>query len=109
RNAPSVINAAYSSWLFWDGRRDSLWSQALGPVESNHEHNTSRLQVARLIYDKYRGPYETIFGPMPAMNDGTRFPAEGKPGDPAFDGMDAGDRVAVNRVFANFGKAIEAY
>lgn len=46
RNAPSVYNAAYAPWQFWDGRRDSLWSQALGPVESAGEHNFSRLQVA---------------------------------------------------------------
>src|SRR4051794_16653179 len=27
RNAPTVINAAYSPlWQFWDGRADSLWS-----------------------------------------------------------------------------------
>jgi cytochrome c peroxidase len=109
RNAPTVINAAYSSWLFWDGRRDSLWSQALGPVESDHEANTSRLQVARTIFDKYRVAYEGVFGPMPAMDDASRFPPAGKPGDPAFDGMAAADQVAVNRVFANFGKAIEAY
>ena len=32
RNAPTVINAAYSPlWQFWDGRADSLWSQALAP------------------------------------------------------------------------------
>ena len=32
RNAPTVINAAYSPlWQFWDGRADSLWSQALSP------------------------------------------------------------------------------
>jgi cytochrome c peroxidase len=109
RNAPTVINAAYSPWLFWDGRRDSLWSQALGPTESDHEQNISRLQVARLIYDRYRAPFEAVFGPMPAMDDARRFPAAGKPGDAAFDGMEAADKIAVNRVFADFGKAIEAY
>src|SRR5439155_19811833 len=60
RNAPSVVNAVYSQWMFWDGRRDSMWSQALGPIESDHEHNISRVEVARLIYEKYRGPFEKI-------------------------------------------------
>jgi cytochrome c peroxidase len=109
RNSPSVINAAYSTWLFWDGRRDSLWSQAVAPVESDHEHNFTRVQVARVIYDKYRAPFEGVFGPMPAMDDASRFPLAGKPGDAAWDGMAPADQAAVDRVFANFGKAIEAY
>jgi cytochrome c peroxidase len=109
RNSPTVINAVHSPWAFWDGRRDSLWSQALGPVEADHEENSGRLQVARLIFDKYRAPYEKVFGTMPSMEDLDRFPPEGKPGMPAFDGMAAADKTAINRVFANFGKAIEAY
>ena len=33
RSAPSIVGAAYSPWQFWDGRKDSLWSQALEPIE----------------------------------------------------------------------------
>ena len=113
RNAPPVINAAFSPlWQFWDGRKDSLWSQALGPVESGVEANSTRLQVAHVIYDSFKADYESVFGqdlPMPALNDNRRFPSSGKPGDPAFDGMAETDQEAVNRVFANFGKAIAAY
>ena len=109
RNSPSVINAAHSPWVFWDGRRDSLWSQALGPIEGDVEENSGRLQLARLIFEKYREPYEKLFGAMPGMDDIGRFPLEGKPGTPEFDNMAMPDKVAVNRVFANFGKAIEAY
>ena len=47
---------------------------------------------------------------MPPLDDTARFPAgPGRPGIPAFDGMAPEDKLAVNRVFANFGKAIEAY
>jgi len=110
RNAATVLNAAYSpSWQFWDGRKDSLWSQALGPPESPVEHNGSRLRYAHVIYDLYQADYEAIFGPLPALWDVARFPAEGKPGDRAFDTMAASDRQAVNRVYVNFGKAIAAY
>jgi len=45
----------------------------------------------------------------PNAADAARFPAVGKPGDAAFDGMAAADQVIVNRIFANYGKAIEAY
>jgi cytochrome c peroxidase len=114
RNAPSVINAAYSDvarggWQFWDGRKDSLWSHALGPPESTAEHHGTRLGFAHVIHDHYRAAYEAVFGPLPDLADTARFPGAGKPGDPAFDGMTAADRDAINRVYANFGKAIEAY
>jgi cytochrome c peroxidase len=114
RNAPTVINAAYSDvatggWQFWDGRKDSLWSHALGPPESAAEHNTTRLAIAHVIYDHYQTTYEAVFGPLPDLTDTVRFPSAGKPGDTAFDRMAAADRDAINRVYANFGKAIEAY
>ena len=109
RNAPSVLNAAYSPWQFWDGRRDSLWAQALGPVESAGEHNFSRLEVAHLIQQVYRAQFQEVFGAMPDFSDTARFPDRGKPGDPAWDQMAPADQDAVDGVFANFGKAIEAY
>jgi cytochrome c peroxidase len=109
RNAPSVYNAAYSPWQFWDGRRDSLWSQALGPIESSIEHNFSRLQVAHLMSQLYRGPYGEVFGTMPDLSDGARFPPSGKPGDAAWDQMAPADQATIDRIFSNFGKAIEAY
>lgn len=109
RNTPTVRYAAHNQWLFWDGRSDSLWSQALGPVENPVEMRSTRLHAAHVIYDRYRAPYEAVFGAMPALADGGRFPAEGKPGDASWEGMSAADRMAVDAVFANFGKAIEAY
>jgi cytochrome c peroxidase len=114
RNAPSVINAAYADvasggWQFWDGRKDSQWSQALGPTESPVEHNGTRLAFAHVIDDHYRTEYEAVFGQLPDLADTGRFPSDGKPGDVAFDSMAPADRDAINRVFANFGKAIAAY
>jgi cytochrome c peroxidase len=38
RRTMPIVGAAYSPWLFWDGRKDSLWSQALGPLEDPAEH-----------------------------------------------------------------------
>ena len=49
RNAPTIIGVAYSPWLFWDGRKDSLWSQALGPLENPLEHGTNRKEVVKII------------------------------------------------------------
>jgi cytochrome c peroxidase len=107
RNAPTVINAAYAPlWQFWDGRKDSLWSQALSPPEGVSEGNTTRLAVVHLLYDKYRDLYAGVFGAMP---DVSALPPDGKPGDPTFDGLADPDQATVNQIYANFGKAIAAY
>ncbi|PTM89123.1 cytochrome c peroxidase [Mycoplana dimorpha] len=102
---------AYSPWLFWDGRKDSLWSQALGPLESPVEHGSDRTVLARLVGESYRGSYERVFGPLPSL-DG--FPEHAAPAGPketvaAWEAMSEDERQAVNTVFANLGKAIAAF
>ena len=89
RNTPSIVGAAYSPWLYWDGRRDSLWSQALSPLEDPAEHGGDRAQIAQLIGTDplYRATYEALFGDFPELSD----------------------YESVNRVFANIGKSIAAY
>lgn len=109
RNAPTVLNTAYNKWQFWDGRADTLWSQALSALEGENEQAGTRLQYAHLINRDYQVDYEAVFGRLPELEDTTRFPPDGKPEDPAFDSMSAADQRAVNTVFANIGKAIEAY
>ena len=37
RGAPSLWNAAYQKWQFWDGRADDLEAQAAGPITNEHE------------------------------------------------------------------------
>jgi cytochrome c peroxidase len=119
RHTPSLWNVAYNRWWFWDGRTDSLWSQALAPIENGTEMAGDRLQAAHLISRDagLREAYESVFGPLPDLTDPGRFPTAGhpvlgKPGDPrsvAWSGMTEADRTIVNRVFANIGKAIAAY
>lgn len=118
RNTPTVINAVYNRWFFWDGRTDSLWSQALQPFENPREIGSDRLHIVHAIADnpELRQAYEHVFGRLPSFADRARFPAHARP-DPnpraplarAWAHMAGADRVAVERVFANVGKAIEAY
>lgn len=114
RNAQSVLNAAYidldrGAWQTWDGRGDSLWGGNLLPLERPTSNNATRLQLAHVVFDHYKADYEALFGPLPDLSDLARFPATGMPGMPAFDALPAADRDAVNRVFANIGKALAAY
>ena len=81
RNAPSLIGAAFSPWQYWDGRKDSLWSQALSPLEDPNEHGGNRMQYARLVANDpaYRRAYEALFGALPDLSDASRFPAAAAP------------------------------
>jgi cytochrome c peroxidase len=111
RRTMSIIGTAHSPWQFWDGRKDSQWSQALGPLESPVEHGGNRTQYAHVAAEHYRADYEAIFGPMPDLS---ALPAHAGPVDDpaaraAWDAMSASQRDAVTRVFANLGKAIGAY
>lgn len=114
RSAPSVLGASFSRFVFWDGRKDSMWAQALGPLESAVEHGGSRTQYVHLIAENYRAEYEAIFGPLPDFSDPKRFPDTAGPvKDPAvhaaWDAMTKEDQDAITRVYANMGKAIAAY
>ena len=116
RHTPTIIGAAYSPWFFWDGRKDSQWSQALGPMESTVEHGATRTQIAKIIAadPSYREAYEDIFGRLPGLSDEARFPSPAAPIDvpdsrAEWDGMTSEDRSAVSRIYANAGKAIAAY
>ena len=114
RRTMPIAPAVYSPWQFWDGRADSLWSQALGPIENPVEHGFTRLEVARVLAAHYQGAYEGLFGPLPDMTDRERFPPRAAPnGAPeakaAWARMSPDDQVRINRVYANFGKAIAAF
>ncbi|MCC7355436.1 MAG: cytochrome-c peroxidase [Anaerolineae bacterium] len=114
RKTMTIIGTAYSPWLFWDGRKDSQWAQALGPLENPIEHGGTRTQYAHLIAGHYRTEYEALFGPLPDLSDRARFPATAGPvADPAarvaWEKMAPEDREAVTRIYANVGKAIAAY
>ena len=89
RNTPSIVGTAYSPWLYWDGRKDSQWAQALGPLEDPNEHGSSRLHVLSIIasVSGYRKTYQDLFGPPP----------------------DLLVQEEVDRAFANIGKVIAAY
>jgi cytochrome c peroxidase len=116
RNSPSMINVAFYKEQFgWSGFNDSLWAKNLIPAE--FVVGMDRSTVAHFLYEKYKDEYEAVFDtPMPAELDpahpeAARFPATGTPlaPDSPWKDMAPADRDAVNRVFANYGKAIEAY
>jgi cytochrome c peroxidase len=111
RRAMSLIGTAYSPWFFWDGRKDSQWAQALGPMENPVEHGSNRTYFAHIINQYYRAEYEAIFGAMPEVS---HLPIEtGSVQSPevivAWEAMTAEDQENVTWIYVNMGKSIAAY
>ncbi len=82
RRTPRLALSASSRWQFWDGRADSLWAQALGPLENPDEMGSSRSFVAKTVAVRYAAEYALAF--PDSSHDETR-------------------------VFVNAGKAIAAF
>jgi cytochrome c peroxidase len=109
RNAPGLLGVAYQSWFFWDGRKDSLWSQALGPLESAREHDLTRGALAGIVARHYARDYAAVFGPIGALRDVDAGPLGDDVQRRRWKALDAAQQDAINRVFANIGKALAAY
>lgn len=121
RNTQSLVNVGYGRWFHWDGRHDSLWSQALEPLERESEMAGNRVAIVRRIArdPEYRAAYESIFGGLPALDGrgASRIPDAGKPMsdapqhpmNAAWESIGEADRERINRAFANVGKALAAY
>ena len=102
RNTMSLLGVAYSPWFSWDGRQDSLWAQALSPLENELEHGATRAAIVELIRsDKnYRQQYERIFGDFTDQdknNQSINKDLHTTPIDP------------IDIIFSNVGKALAAY
>jgi len=113
RNTPSVVGVGYARWLFWDGRRDSTWSQALDPIELPTEMNGNRLEVLRHIKRTaaYHAGYRALFGALPDLDGLPRRagPVGSEAEQAAWRALPAARQTALTRAFVNVGKVIAAY
>jgi cytochrome c peroxidase len=113
RNTPSLVGVAYSPWLYWDGRKDSLWSQALAPLEDPAEHGGNRMRFAMLLQDDevYRSEYHALFGQWPDL----KTEQSSAPNSAATDwnktlqSLSVEDQHRIATIFVNLGKALAAY
>ena len=111
RRTMPIAGTAYSPWQFWDGRSDSQWSQALGPLESALEHGGDRTQYAHLVASAYRSEYEQIFGALPDLTGVIAHagPVPDTASAGAWRRLPAARQEDISRVYANIGKAIAAF
>lgn len=110
RHTPSLWNVGQGRWFAWDGRVDSLWSQALGPLERADEMGSSRTALWQLVAgdEELRERYESVFGPLPTLSS-TALPTHAKPGDAEWERIPADDRAHITKLFVRLGKALEAF
>jgi cytochrome c peroxidase len=64
RSAPSLWNAAYGKWQFWDGRADDLEAQAAGPITNEHEmgEKPETLEKELRAIGAYVTMFQNVFG-----------------------------------------------
>jgi cytochrome c peroxidase len=111
RNSPPLINASFYKWTNWGGRFSAQWELPLAVAENPVTMNGTRLAIAHRIFDVYKTEYEAVFGALePAIGtDTVRFPLTGKSDADAWVNVAPADRTIVNRILANYSKAIAAY
>jgi cytochrome c peroxidase len=102
RNAPTVLNSAYSPLQFWDGRAKDLEDQALGPIQNPVEMQmTMPVALDRLkSIPSYVSQFQEVFGTGPSEETVAKaiaaFERTVVSTNSAFDKYTAGDRSAMS-------------
>jgi cytochrome c peroxidase len=102
RNAPTIINAAYSPLQFWDGRAVGLEGQALGPIQNPIEMDLTLEELVPKLnaIEGYRDQFTKIFGtpanPPAIARAIASFERTVLSGNAPYDRFKAGDKSALS-------------
>lgn len=102
RNSPTVINSAYYTLQFWDGRAKSLEDQALGPIQNPIEMNMTLEKVVEKLNGiaGYKEQFQKVFGtdvtPDGIAKSIAAFERTVLSGDAPYDKFKAGDKTALS-------------
>ncbi|MDB5477313.1 MAG: cytochrome peroxidase [Phenylobacterium sp.] len=103
RNAPTVLNALYNQFQFWDGRATTLEDQAVLPIQNPSEMGQPDLNAAVAAIGKipeYQQAFQKVFGRPPNGADLGRALASYERTQVSFaapfDSFMAGDKTAIN-------------
>jgi cytochrome c peroxidase len=102
RNSPTVLNAAFNSYQFWDGRAATLEEQAGGPMLAAGEMNMTREEVVARVRAArdYRRRFRAVFGGEPSFDEIAKAIASFErtlvTPDSAFDRYARGERGALS-------------
>ncbi len=116
RSAPTIINAAYSRFQFWDGRADGLEDQALGPIQNPIEMDLTLPELIERLnaIPGYKRQFQQVFGtdatPENVAQAIASFERTVLSGDAPYDRFKAGEQAALSpaaqrgmKVFFNKG------
>ena len=102
RNSPTVINAAYATSQFWDGRMETLEQQALGPIENPIEMGHTLPDLVKELNEiaGYKERFQKVFR-TDVTADGiakaiAAFERTVLSGNSPYDQFKAGDEKALN-------------
>ncbi|MDH5367924.1 MAG: cytochrome-c peroxidase [Cyclobacteriaceae bacterium] len=64
RNSPNIVNAGWMNDLFWDGRAESIETQALAPVTNPIEMHSTWIDVSQklMLDEEYVSLFNAAFG-----------------------------------------------
>ncbi len=102
RHAPSLLNRAYGSSFFWDGRETTLEAQALRPLEHPDELGTTVPEVVSRLRAsaEYRRLFQDAFAELPTGDNLARALASFErvllAGDSRVDRFRRGEVTALN-------------
>lgn len=103
RNAPTILNALYNRFQFWDGRATTLEDQAVLPIQNPSEMGQPSLDAAVAAIarrDEYQQGFRKVFGRPPNGADLARAIAAYERSQVAFgspfDRFIAGDQGAIS-------------
>jgi cytochrome c peroxidase len=103
RRTPTVLDLAWASALFWDGRAETLEQQALGPVKGEREMNLPLEEMERRLaaVSAYKARFDAAYPgePLSARTVGraiATFERTIVSGEAPFDRWVAGDDAALS-------------
>lgn len=102
RSSPTIINAAYHRFQFWDGRAASLEEQALGPIQNPIEMGETLENVVKKLnaIEGYKTQFQDVFGTdVTSENLGKAIAAFERTvlsGNSPYDKYEAGDKEALS-------------
>ncbi|MES2793514.1 MAG: cytochrome c peroxidase [Planctomycetota bacterium] len=111
RSSPTIINTAFQTLQFWDGRAGTLEEQALGPIQNPIEMNMTLPEVVKKLntIPGYKSQFKAIFG-TDVTSEGiakaiAAFERTVLSGDAPYDRFTAGDAKALSPA-AQRGRAL---
>ena len=103
RQAPTVLNTAFSPLLFWDGRVKSLEEQTLGPIQNPIEmaetldHLVAKLRTVKGYRRKFRNVFGAEISTQRIAKAIAAFARTLISTDSAFDQYSLGNKQAMNQ------------